>query len=119
PVGKDDEVAGGVEDLAGAEEDSGKTGAGEILSAAGGAVEDHDCVGDFASGVGDGLAVGGIVEIHFREDFAGTEAKVVDFEIALLWLERFLGEGETGDGQGDHESESVNRGEFHGRELTS
>ncbi len=57
-VGKDDEVAGGVEQLAGAEEDVGKLRGEELASGAAGAVQDQDGVGHLAAGVALGLAEG-------------------------------------------------------------
>ena len=55
-VGEDDEVFGGVEELAGAEENAGENRAEESATVAAGAVKDQDGVGGVAGGVFCGLA---------------------------------------------------------------
>src|SRR6266567_4117540 len=75
-VGKDDEIATGVEELAGTEEDVGKLRSEKLVSRTAGAVQDQDGVRHFSVGIALGLAEGQVVQAEFGESFAGLEMEV-------------------------------------------
>ncbi len=75
-VGKDEEVFGDVERLAGAEEDVGEDGAQQRARVAAGAVEEQDGVVRVAGGIRVRGAEREVMKMERRESFAGTEAEV-------------------------------------------
>jgi hypothetical protein len=83
-VGQDDKEFGGVEELTGAKEVTGKEGGEEVSAAAGGAVHDKDCVGDFAGVIFDWLAERNVVDIQLREGgLAALEGEVRYFIVSF------------------------------------
>jgi hypothetical protein len=110
-VGKDEEVFGDVEGLAGAEEDVGEDRIEEGVGAATGAVEEEYGVVGVAGGVAMGFAEGEVVELELRDGFTIFEVKVFDRVVPVLrrpfaWSAR-LG---ADDGRGRQEREENEAG---------
>ena len=82
-VGKDDEVFGGVEKLAGIEEFVGVEGREELMAGAAGTVEDEDGVVHMALRVAMRAAERGVVEAELGKFFAGAEGEIFGDEVAF------------------------------------
>jgi len=82
-VGQDDEVARGVEQLAGAKENVCKLRRKELASGASGTVQDQNGVGDIAAGVFFRLAEGCVVQAEFGQRLAGLEVEVMRDVVAF------------------------------------
>jgi len=100
-VGQNDEVLGGVEELAGREKHAGEYRPEEIGAAAAGAVKDQDRVSGVSAGVFGRLAKRGVVDADFGEGLAGLEMEVVDDEIGFVG--RWPGRGLRGGVRGGRE----------------
>ena len=89
-VGKDDEVARGVEQRCPAEQFAGKLGPDELRAASAGAVHDQHGVAHDAGCVAFGLAQCSVVNPQLRKTLARPELEVIQDEVMLFgrWILR-------------------------------
>jgi hypothetical protein len=119
-VGQNDELALGVEELAGTEKHAGKVRPGELLSRTAGAVQHYHGVEDAAGSVCLWLAVGHVVQVQLGQDFSGVKMEVAKDKVAFNRPERLLG-GDRCHQQTQNrrqEQEDAARTRFHEPELT-
>jgi hypothetical protein len=83
-VRKDDEVAAGIEKLPGTKENSGKNWAKKLAPGSAGAVQDQNCICDFAARIFLWLPERVVVHAQFGQALAGLEVKIVNREIAFI-----------------------------------
>src|SRR5258707_12379752 len=83
PVGKNDVVACGVQRLAGAEQNSGKTAGLKTLPAAAGAMQNEDGIANNPSRIARWLAESRVVQPQFSQLLARAEHEIASRPVAF------------------------------------